>query len=85
LEAQASRTPVIAFRKGGATETVKEFKSGLFFDNQETNSIIAAIKEFERSGVKYTPQEIRQSVAHFSEELYQNKINRFVMGCMGAI
>lgn len=35
LEAQASGTPVIAFRGGGALDTVMEPKTGIFFDKQE--------------------------------------------------
>lgn len=78
LEAQASGTPVIAFRKGGATETVVEYKTGIFFDVQETTALVNAINEFEKNGVGLTPVEIRQSVEGFSEEIYQKKIKEFV-------
>ena len=80
LEAQASGTPVIAFRKGGVTETVKEHLTGVFFEQQEPASLVAAIQKFEMEGVQFSPQEIRESVADFSEEIYQEKIRDFVYG-----
>jgi glycosyltransferase involved in cell wall biosynthesis len=46
LEAMASGTPVIAYRKGGATETVVEGKTGRFFDQPTPESLAAALKDF---------------------------------------
>jgi glycosyltransferase involved in cell wall biosynthesis len=78
LEAQASGIPVIAFRKGGATETVIDKKTGLFFDSQTTDSLIETIRQFEKYGVEYDPWQIRKSVARFSEEVFQKTIRDFV-------
>lgn len=47
VEAQACGRPVIAFKKGGAKETVIDGKTGVFFEKQETASVIEAIKKFE--------------------------------------
>lgn len=47
LEAQACGRPVIAFKKGGALETVIENKTGVFFDKQETDNVCNAILNFE--------------------------------------
>lgn len=47
VEAIASGTPVIAFRKGGALETVVEGKTGLFFDQQTAESLNEAVERFE--------------------------------------
>lgn len=41
LEAQAAGKPVIAYGKGGATETVIPGKTGVFFSNQKVPSIIS--------------------------------------------
>ena len=49
LEAIASGTPVIAYRSGGACETIIENKSGLFFDEQTQEALNSSIKEFESS------------------------------------
>lgn len=47
LEAVAAGTPVIAYNKGGLTETIVEGKSGLFFEKQAAKSLIAALDDFE--------------------------------------
>lgn len=48
LEAVAAGTPVIAYNKGGLTETIIDGKSGMFFDRQTPGSLIAALNEFEK-------------------------------------
>ncbi len=45
LEAMACGKPVVAFGRGGATETVKDMVSGLFFEEQSPDSLIAAIEK----------------------------------------
>ncbi len=52
VEAQKYGSPVIAFRGGGALETIKERKSGLFFDQQKKESLIKAILEFDQCNFK---------------------------------
>jgi glycosyltransferase involved in cell wall biosynthesis len=47
LEAQSFGKPVVAFRGGGALETIVESKTGIFFDKQTIGSLKAAIKQFE--------------------------------------
>jgi len=47
VEAQACGTPVIAFGKGGATETVIEGETGLFFYEQSSEAIVKAVDDFE--------------------------------------
>lgn len=46
LEAMASGRPVIAFRGGGALETVVEGRTGAFFDRQDEQSLIDAVRGF---------------------------------------
>jgi len=53
IEAQAAGCPVIAFREGGALDTVKENGTGLFFDEQTPESLIAAMEHFERNEVTF--------------------------------
>lgn len=47
LEAAASGKPTIAFRAGGALETIIENKTGIFFNQQSPESLIKAIQTFE--------------------------------------
>ena len=46
LEAMASGRPVIAYRQGGATETVKEGETGVFFDQQTPSAIVDIVHKF---------------------------------------
>ncbi|MDD2483085.1 MAG: glycosyltransferase [Candidatus Shapirobacteria bacterium] len=46
IEAQACGKPVIAYNKGGLTETVINNKTGIFFNHQTVKSLILAIKKF---------------------------------------
>jgi glycosyltransferase involved in cell wall biosynthesis len=47
LEAVAAGTPVIAYNKGGLTETIVDGKSGLFFNQQTVKSLADALSRFE--------------------------------------
>ncbi|HDY5024508.1 TPA: glycosyltransferase family 4 protein, partial [Klebsiella pneumoniae] len=57
VEAQACGTPVIAFGKGGALETIRPYgvdkPTGLFFDKQEVTSLINAVSEFDSKSDKF--------------------------------
>lgn len=76
LEAMASGRPVIAYRKGGALETVIEDKTGVFFDNQTCNDLIDAVNKFEN--MSFDKQEIRRHAQSFDEEIFKNKIKKFI-------
>jgi glycosyltransferase involved in cell wall biosynthesis len=58
VEAQAAGCPVIAFRDGGAVDTVKENITGLFFDEQTPESLIAAMERFEQNEVTFGGREV---------------------------
>ncbi len=76
LEAMASGRPVIAFRAGGALETVIENKTGLFFDEQKTEHLLRAIQSFRN--LKYNPQEIRKHSQLFDKEIFKSKVLDFL-------
>jgi glycosyltransferase involved in cell wall biosynthesis len=78
LEAQASGRPVIAFRKGGALETVVEYKTGLFFDEQTSSSLINTLRVFD--SYSFDPVQIRNHAESFSEENFKEKIMSFIRG-----
>ena len=46
LEAQFFQCPVVAYKRGGATETVIEGKTGIFFDRQSPKALIAALERY---------------------------------------
>ena len=73
LEVMAYGIPVIAFKKGGALETVIEDKqnihksTGLFFDKQNSDSILESIELFEKNEHKFDAKWIRNHAKFFSE------------------
>jgi glycosyltransferase involved in cell wall biosynthesis len=79
IEAQAAGCPVIAFRQGGALDTVKENVTGLFFDEQTPESLIAAMENFERNEVTFSDREVFKShVLQFSKEAFIERINKII-------
>lgn len=77
LEAQASGRPVIAYGKGGVLETVIEGKTGLFFKEQTVESLKEAINKFRK--MQFSKIEIREQALKFDEEIFKEKINKFVI------
>jgi len=73
IESMASGRPVIAFKKGGALDYVKDYKNGIFFNEQSTESLISAIKLFEEKYSMFCPTKIKESVNHFDSDNF--KIN----------
>jgi len=78
VEAQACGTPVIAYGKGGALETVTEGETGLFFDAQTTSSIIDAVQRFEDMKDSFIPAKIREKSLRFSRDRFKREFISFV-------
>jgi len=78
VEAQACGTPVIAFGKGGVTETVIDGDTGLYFTEQTAGSLIDAIRRFERSRRCFDPRRIRRNAERFSIERFRHEFAALV-------
>jgi glycosyltransferase involved in cell wall biosynthesis len=78
VEAQACRTPVIAYGKGGVLETVREGKTGVFFRNQSPDSLVEAVRDFERRYDSFDPWEIRNNAERFGQERFRKEFEEFV-------
>lgn len=76
LEAQACGTPVIAYGKGGALETVREDVSGVFFERQDTTSLIATVGRFET--IAFDPQHVRENAFQFSVERFNREMKALI-------
>ena len=72
LEAMASGRPVIAYGCGGATETVVDGLTGVFFNEQTPQSLTAAIARFEAS--EFSPERIRAHAQKFGEERFMREM-----------
>ena len=82
VEAQACGTPVIAYGKGGALETVvgldKENPTGVFFKEQTVESICEAVGEFEKYKNIFFPKSCRKNSEGFSTERFLEEIKNYV-------
>ncbi|MDA0265659.1 MAG: glycosyltransferase family 4 protein [Cyanobacteria bacterium] len=78
VEAQAAGTPVIAYGRGGALETVVEGKTGLFFEQQTVEHLIGAVETFEDKPANFDPWVIRQNAERFSVQRFQGEFQAFV-------
>ena len=74
VEAMAAGKPVIAYRKGGASETVIEGKTGLFFDEQSPAALAAALAGLESGRVRFDPSVIRARAQEFGEPAFRARI-----------
>jgi len=76
LEAMASGRPVIAYKAGGALETVVDGETGIFFAEQSVNSLVQEIKRFQF--LTFDKQRIRIHAEKFDKENFKRKIKGFV-------
>lgn len=78
LEAMAAGTPVIAYGKGGALETVTP-ETGLFFVPQTVEALMDAVLKVERHQVQFSEFNCRKRAAHFSKERFQNEMKEAIV------
>lgn len=82
LEAQACGTPVIAFGKGAVLETLRgldhDAPTGLFFDQQTPESVVAAVQRFEIERHRITSQACRDNALRFAPERFRAEFTSFV-------
>jgi glycosyltransferase involved in cell wall biosynthesis len=64
--------------KRGATETVIDGKTGIFFREQTVESLIEAIKDFEKKENTFDPFEIRKNAEKFNKERFKKEFKEFV-------
>ena len=76
LEAQAAGRPVIAYGRGGFLETVVEGKTGIFFNEQSSFSLIDAVRKFQK--MDFDPELIRNHALQFDTNVFRQKIHDYV-------
>jgi glycosyltransferase involved in cell wall biosynthesis len=76
LEIAAAGRPTIAYRAGGAVETIVEGVTGMFFDQQEPESLAMAIEQFEQ--VEWSGQAPRRHAETFGVDVFQARISAFL-------
>jgi len=81
VEAQACGTPVIAYGKGGALETIKENDTGIFFVEQNAESIIETVMRFENIE-SITAKSCRLNAEKFSIENFVGNMKEYIQKCI---
>ena len=76
LEVNAAGRPVVAFRAGGALETVRESETGLFFEQQDSAVLADAIGRLENH--TWSQEHLRQHAAQFDRSRFENRIRTFL-------
>jgi glycosyltransferase involved in cell wall biosynthesis len=79
IEANAAGCPVIAYRDGGAVETVEENVTGVFFDEQTTESLSTAIEHFEQNMDNFCNRQLfTKHVQKFSKTSFIERIYKVI-------
>lgn len=76
IEAQACGVPVVAYGRGGATETVIPGKTGVFFNLLNHKSIHEALDKFQ--SMDFNKSAIRTHALNFSRERFKNNMRDFI-------
>ena len=82
VEAQAAGRPVLAYRGGGALETVVEGKTGLFFDAQEETALVATLDDFEAAPGRFAPEACCRQAARFAPEEFRTGLGRAITAAL---
>lgn len=82
VEAQACGTPVIAYGRGGALETIRggehDRPTGVFFDEQTPAGVVAGVRELERLESRIDPRACRENALRFSVDVFREQYAQFV-------
>ena len=88
VEAQACGAPVIAFGRGGATETIlpperSREPTGLWFAEQTLECLADAIERFEKRARAFSPAAARRQAQRFHAQRFAQEVAAFVEGALG--
>jgi glycosyltransferase involved in cell wall biosynthesis len=82
LEAQACGTPVVAYKKGGAVETICGLgtpkPTGVFFEEQTVTGLLKAIHSFEENANAISAANCRENALRFSPDRFRREFKELV-------
>ncbi|MFH1509017.1 MAG: glycosyltransferase [bacterium] len=78
VEAMAAGRPVVAYKKGGAKETVIEGKTGVFFEDQTPWNLVDVIRENHEKLAKYNIDDIKAHARKFDTKEFNYNIKNYV-------
>ena len=78
VEAMLSGVPIIAYRKGGACETIIEGVTGEFFDAQAPDVLADGVRRFMLNKDKYDKDVIMKRAQEFSRERFEKEFSAYM-------
>lgn len=78
VEAMSYGVPVIAYKQGGACETVIEGKTGEFFVSQTAEVLADGVRRFMQNDKNYDKELIRKRAMEFSRERFEREFRAYV-------
>lgn len=76
VEAMSAGRPVLAYGRGGVTETVIDTKTGLFFKEQTPESLAEVLERFKDSD--WDPKIIRDQALKFDQKIFREKVKTII-------
>lgn len=87
VEAQGCGTPVIAYGRGGALETVRDIRqcpkdgTGVLFDVQQPSALIEAVETFEQLQTKIEPENCHLQATKFAPTVFKQSYLKYIEDC----
>ncbi|MBQ9029332.1 glycosyltransferase [Candidatus Saccharibacteria bacterium] len=82
VEALAAGCPVLAYKKGGALDYIKDGENGLFFDHQTADSLASCINRFcdlrKTSPKVFSPSKISATALPYDTEIFKAKMKEYI-------
>lgn len=76
VEALAAGCPVIAFKKGGALDYIRDRENGTFFEKQTVKSLSEALQKFDK--MKFNKKKVMESSLAFDGKIFEKKLKDFI-------
>jgi glycosyltransferase involved in cell wall biosynthesis len=80
VEAMASGRPVLAYGRGGALDTVEPGVTGLLFEEQTKESLIAGVQAMEAWLARFDPGDAVRNAARFAPERFDEGVLSVIGG-----
>ncbi|RXZ83395.1 glycosyltransferase family 4 protein [Paenibacillaceae bacterium] len=82
LEANACGRPVIAYKDGGALDTIQEGKNGVYFPVQTVRAVMDAVEDFKQ--ITWDSKVVRDCALQFSEQHFMDAIHESIAAAMSS-
>jgi glycosyltransferase involved in cell wall biosynthesis len=71
IEAQATGCPVVAYKKGGALDTIVDGRTGVFFERQTKDDLVKAIRRIGK--MRFRKNDLIKNAKKFSKERFKKE------------